>query len=74
MYDTEKHSAVLENVVGFARLDVYIYIYTYTVTKLCMCPAVHPSVCLSAHLHGDPSVSSLVEHNWSEALLDTICY
>ena len=66
MYDIEKHSAVLENVVGFARLDAYIYVYGYK--------TVHVSICLSAHLHGDPSVSSLVEHNWSEALLDTICY
>ena len=24
MYDIEKHSAVLENAAGFARLDVYI--------------------------------------------------
>ena len=67
MYNVEKHSTVLENVVGFARLDAYIHIRLQN----CVCPL---SVCMSAHLHGDPSVSSLVEHNWSEALLDTICY
>ena len=25
MYDIEKHSVILENVDGFARLDTYIY-------------------------------------------------
>ena len=25
MYDVEKHSAVLENAAGFARLDAYVY-------------------------------------------------